>query len=199
MNEVCDTNRLPKNVLETASMIYRNLDGHVEVKGKSVMCMVAATIFMACKQCGVIRTIEEICSEMCIPGEIKPKAKLAAKYYRNIGMAMSQTGTVPVITIDKYISRIANKSRTEPRVARLALDIAKKTSSRNNTDGKPPHGIAAAYLQMSSVLLGYTILPRDIASVAGISETTVRNRSKEILADYKVKIILKPLATTTTT
>jgi transcription initiation factor TFIIB len=32
MGETCDSLNLSKNVLETASMIYRNLDGHVDVK-----------------------------------------------------------------------------------------------------------------------------------------------------------------------
>ncbi|MEK6821672.1 MAG: TFIIB-type zinc ribbon-containing protein, partial [Thermoproteota archaeon] len=36
MGETCDGLNLSRNVLETASMIYRNLDGHVDVKGKSV-------------------------------------------------------------------------------------------------------------------------------------------------------------------
>ena len=61
MGKTCDSLNLSKNVLETASMIYRNLDGHVDVKGKSVVSITAATIYMACKQCDVIRSLEEIC------------------------------------------------------------------------------------------------------------------------------------------
>jgi Transcription initiation factor TFIIIB, Brf1 subunit/Transcription initiation factor TFIIB len=50
MGETCESLNLSKNVLETTSMIYRNLDGHIDVKGKSVVCITAATIYMACKQ-----------------------------------------------------------------------------------------------------------------------------------------------------
>ena len=117
---------LSKNVLETASMIYRNLDGHVEVKGKSVVSITAATIYMACKQCDVVRSLEEICRGICPPKDVKSKTKLAARYYRTMVMEMGQL-TAPVVTMDKYISKIANMTQTEVRVERLALEIAEKT------------------------------------------------------------------------
>ena len=65
IGETCKILALPKNVLETASIIYRNLDGKVEVKGKSVVSISAATIYMACKQCGVVRSLDEICRGVC--------------------------------------------------------------------------------------------------------------------------------------
>ena len=45
-------------------------------------------------------------------------------------------------------------TQTEVRVERLALEIAEKTKDSNIADGKAPNGIAAAYLYVSSVLLG---------------------------------------------
>src|SRR3989338_2201833 len=119
IGETCKVLTLPKNVLETASMIYRNLDGHVDVKGKSVASITAATIYMACKQCDVVRSLEEICRGICAPKDVKSKTKLAAKYYRTMVMEMGQLNA-PVVTMDKYISKIANMTQTEVRVERLA-------------------------------------------------------------------------------
>jgi len=107
MGETCDGLNLSKNVLETASMIYRNLDGHVDVKGKSVVSITAATIYMACKQCAVVRSLEEICRGICPSKDVKSKTKLAARYYRTMVMEMGQVAA-PVVTMDKYISKIAN-------------------------------------------------------------------------------------------
>ncbi len=194
MGETCDGLNLSKNVLETASMIYRNLDGHVDVKGKSVVSITAATIYMACKQCDVIRSLEEICREICPSKDVKSKTKLAARYYRTMIMAMGQF-TVPVVTMDKYISKIANMTQTEVRVERLALEIAEKTKDSSISDGKAPNGIAAAYLYVASVLLGQNVLQRDVSSVAGVTEVTIRNRCKEILTSYKLKITLRPSLT----
>ncbi len=191
MGETCDGLSLSKNVLETASMIYRNLDGHVDVKGKSVVSITAATIYMACKQCEVVRSLEEICRGICPAKDVKSKTKLAARYYRTMVMEMGQF-VAPVVIMDKYISKIANMTQTEVRVERLALEIAEKTKDSSISDGKAPNGIAAAYLYVASVLLGQNVLQRDISSVAGVTEVTIRNRCKEILTCYKLKITLRP-------
>ncbi len=191
MGETCNSLNLSKNVLETASMIYRNLDGHVDVKGKSVVSMTAATIYIACKQCDVVRSLEEICRGICPAKDVKSKTKLAARYYRTMVMEVEQL-SAPVVTMDKYISKIANMTQTEVRVERLALEIAEKTKDSNISDGKAPNGIAAAYLYVSSVLLGQNVLQRDVSSIAGVTEVTIRNRCKEILTCYKLKITLRP-------
>ncbi|MFM9876085.1 MAG: transcription initiation factor IIB [Nitrosarchaeum sp.] len=191
MGETCDSLNLSKNVLETASMIYRNLDGHIDVKGKSVASITVATIYMACKQCDVVRSLEEICRGICAPKDVKSKTKLAAKYFRTMVMEMGQL-SAPIVTMNKYISKIANMTQTEIRVERLALEIAEKTKDSNIADGKAPNGIAAAYLYVASVLLGQNVLQRDVSSIAGVTEVTIRNRCKEILTCYKLKITLRP-------
>lgn len=191
MSETCESLNLPRNVLETASIIYRSLDGQVDVKGKSVNSITAATIYMACKQCNVVRSLEEICAISYTSRELKLKTKLAAKYYRNMVMSMGQV-TAPIVTLDKYISKISNITKTDVRVERLALEIAEKTKDSSIVDGKAPNGIAAAYLYVASVLLGQNILQKDVSSVAGVTEVTIRNRCKEILTRYKLKIVLRP-------
>jgi transcription initiation factor TFIIB len=191
IGETCKTLALSKNVLETASMIYRSLDGKVEVKGKSVVSISAATIYMACKQCEIVRSLDEICRGLCSPKDLKPKTKLAARYYRTMVMELGNS-TAPVITMDKYISKIANLTGTDVRVERLALEISEKTKDRNIADGKAPNGIAAAYLYVASILLGQNVLQRDVSSVAGVTEVTIRNRCKEILTCYKLRVTLRP-------
>ncbi len=191
IGEACNGLALPKNVLETASMIYRNLDEKMDVKGKSVASISAATIYMACKQCDVVRSLDEICQGLCAQKEVKAKAKLAARYYRTMVMEMG-TFTAPVVTMDKYISKIANLTKTDVRVERLALEIAEKTKNNNLADGKAPNGIAAAYLYVASVLLGQNVLQRDVSSIAGVTEVTIRNRCKEILTSYKLNVALRP-------
>ena len=191
IGDICQNISLPKNVLETASIVYRNLDEKIDVKGKSVASISAATIYMACKQCEVVRSLDEICEGSCSPNEIKAKAKLAARYYRTMVMEMG-TANAPVVTMDKYISKIANLTKTDVRVERLALEIAEKTKNSNLADGKAPNGIASAYLYVASVLLGQSVLQRDVSSIAGVTEVTIRNRCKEILTNYRLKITLRP-------
>jgi transcription initiation factor TFIIB len=193
ISETCESSSLPKNVVETASMIYRSLDGkNIEVKGKSVISITVAVVYMACKQCGIVRSLEEICKNVCAPKDVKAKTKLSAKYYRNLVLEIGNV-TTPIVTMDKYISKIANLTRTDVRVERLALEIAAKTETKSITDGKAPNGIASAYLYVSSVLLGQNVLQRDVSSVSGITEVTIRNRVKEILSTHKMTLTLRPI------
>lgn len=192
IGDTCQCLSLPKNVLETASMIYRSLDEKMDVKGKSVASISAATIYMACKQCDVVRSLDEICQGLCAQKEVKVKAKLAARYYRTMVMEMGSF-TAPVVTMDKYISKIANLTKTDVRVQRLALEIADKTKNNNIADGKAPNGIAAAYLYVASVLLGQNVLQRDVSTIAGVTEVTIRNRCKEILTSYRLRVTLRPI------
>ena len=192
VSEICQSCSLPKNVTETASIIYRSLDGkNIQVKGKSVLSISAAVVYMACKRCDVIRSLEEILKEVCHPRDVKSKTKLASRYYRTLVIELD-TVTTPIITMDKYISKIANMTNTDTRIERLSLEIAEKTKDRNIADGKAPNGIAAAYLYIASILLGQSVLQRDISSVSGVTEVTIRNRCKEILTSFKLKIALRP-------
>ncbi len=192
IGETCQSCGLSKNVLETASMIYRSLDGkNIEVKGKSVASISAAVVYMACKQCDVVRSLDEIIRGICTPKDVKSKTRLAARYYRTLVMELG-TSVTPTVTMDKYISKIANVTKTDVRVERLALEIAQKTDDQNLADGKAPNGIAAAYLYVASVLLGQNVLQRDMSSVSGVTEVTIRNRCKEMLTSYKLKVTLRP-------
>jgi transcription initiation factor TFIIB len=191
IGETCQSLSLSRNVIESASMIYRNFEGQFEAKGKSVSCMSAATIYMACKQCDVVRSLDEICKATGSSKDEKMNVKLTAKYYRMLVMELG-SNTAPVVTLDKYISKIANLAKLEVRVERLAAEIAEKTQDHSLADGKAPNGLAAAYLYIASTLLGQSILQRDVSSIAGITEVTIRNRCKEILTVYKMKITLRP-------
>jgi transcription initiation factor TFIIB len=191
IGETCQSLSLPKNVTESASMIYRNFQSQADAKGKSVACMSAATVYMACKQCDVVRSLDEICAATGSTKDEQMNVKLTAKYYRMLVMELGST-TAPTVTLEKYISKIANLAKLEVRVERLAAEIAEKTENHDIADGKAPNGLAAAYLYIASTLLGQSILQRDVSSVAGITEVTIRNRCKEILTVYKIKITLRP-------
>lgn len=194
IGDACKQMTLPEIVLETASKIYRELDGD-SVKGSHIGSMSIAMIYLACQRCDIVRSLEEICRSICDPSEVKKKTKLAAKYYRNMRLNM-ETNPVPTnITMGKYISQISNITKTDARVERLALDIASKTADGRFADGKTPKGIAAAYLYVASILRNQNVLQRDVSSVAHVTEVTIRNRCKDLLTNYRIRIVLAPAHT----
>jgi transcription initiation factor TFIIB len=211
INETCAAMSLPKLLVETAAMLYRNYESMQEAKGKSIACMAAATIYLACKKCRVVRSLDEIVAATGVTEQDRSSVKLASKYYRMMVMEMSafaeeassspqatpempqQQQQVPVtMAIDHYISKLSNMAKIDTKVERLAIDIAHKTDDHMLADGKAPNGLAAAYIYVSSILLGINILQRDVSSLSGVTEVTIRNRCKDMLTGFKLKITVKP-------
>lgn len=235
INETCSAMCLPKILLETAAMIYRNFESRSAAKGKSINSMAAATIYLACKRCSVVRSLEEIVEATGVTQKDRSRLKLASKYYRmmviemgvsteqptqlftsssnsHVPMAQSVVGSdaavsisaiatsavtslpIPVtLAIDHYIAKLANMTKIDAKVERLAIEIAHKSNSHLLADGKSPNGLAAAYIYLAAVLLDVNLLQIDLSSLAGVTEVTIRNRCKDILTSFKLTIKLKPL------
>jgi transcription initiation factor TFIIB len=208
-------------------MLYRNFESNYEAKGKSIACMAAATIYLACKKCLVVRSIEEIVEATGVIDKDRSNVKLASKYYRMMVMEMglftepqrqqqqsqqqnplsqgrprnSSSSHCPAshiqppaiaLAIDHYVSKLANMAKIDTKVERLAIDIAHKTDDHLLADGKSPNGLAAAYIYIASMLLGVNILQRDMSSLAGVTEVTIRNRCKDVLTSFKLTVEVKP-------
>jgi transcription initiation factor TFIIB len=208
INETCAAMSLPKLLVETAAMLYRNYESRQEAKGKSIACMAAATIYLACKKCQVVRSIDEIVDATGVTEQDRSSVKLASKYYRMMVMEMSAFSEeapahevpqqqAPVTTaIDHYISKLSNMAKIDTKVERLAIDIAHKTDDHMLADGKAPNGLAAAYIYVASILLGINILQRDVSSLSGVTEVTIRNRCKDMLTGFKLTVSVRPQART---
>src|ERR687887_2928150 len=212
INETCAAMSLPKLLVETSAVLYRNFESCCEAKGKSIACMAAATIYLACKKCSVVRSLEEIVEATGMTDQDRSSVKLASKYYRMMVMEMgvfteqqsapaaNMPQPAPVqaavsLAIDHYISKLANMSKIDTKVERLAIDIAHKTDDHLLADGKAPNGLAAAYIYIASMLLGVNILQRDVSSLSGVTEVTIRNRCKDILISFKMTVTVRPQQT----
>src|SRR2546428_13440109 len=104
---------------------------------------------MACKQCDVVRSLDEICASTGSTKDEKMNVKLTAKYYRMLVMELGYK-TAPVVTLEKYISKIANLAKFVVRLERLADEIAQKPEDHNIADEKATYGLPHAYLYQSS-------------------------------------------------
>jgi transcription initiation factor TFIIB len=82
-------------------------------------------------------------------------------------------------------------AKIDTKVERLAIDIAHKTNDHLLADGKAPNGLAAAYIYVASILLDVNILQRDVSSLSGVTEVTIRNRCKDILTSFKMTVTVR--------
>lgn len=60
ITKIANNLNLPKSILETASVIYRKAVKERLIRGRSIQGVTAAAIYLACRQCGLARTLEEI-------------------------------------------------------------------------------------------------------------------------------------------
>jgi len=180
ITEVCDNLNLPRNVAETAAHIYRTSVKLKVAKSKSIMGMTAATVYLACRKCGVSRTLKEVARASGI------EKGSVAKYYRLI-LKDVEKEYVPPASVEKHISKLVNIAKIDTRVEHLALLLARSTNDSKISSGKAPAGLAAAYVYMSSVMRGEHLPQREVAEFAEVTEVTVRNRCRELLDNYIIR------------
>jgi transcription initiation factor TFIIB len=104
-----------------------------------------------------------------------------------------ESNYIPPPSVQKFISKLVNKEKINPRVERLALELADRTNESEISSGKTPAGLAAAYVYIASVLSGEHIPQREIAEFAEVTEVTVRNRCREILDKFVIRQRLRTL------
>ena len=173
---------LPRNVRETAAMIYRKAVRQKLIRGRSIEGVTASVLYAACRQCNVPRTLEEISSVANM------RKKEIGRNYRNISRKLGLK-LLPTMPQD-YISRFCSQLKLSNDVQVKTRDILKKAASKELTSGRGPTGLAAASLYIASVLCGERRTQREVAEIAGVTEVTIRNRYKELAAKLDIDIVM---------
>lgn len=173
---------LPKNALETASVIYRRVVRKHLVRGRSIRSVVAATIYMACRQCNVIRSIEATADAANVT------RKDCARSYRVLLRKLE--ADVPPVDRYKYISKIVNHIELSGGTEDIASKVLDRAAELKLTSGKSPSGVAAACIYIASRLTGELRTQGEIARVAKVTEVTIRNRYKELTHELNLQIDL---------
>lgn len=171
---------LPKNILETASVIYRRAIKKRLIRGRSIHNVTAAAIYMSCRQCGVPRTLDEIASSSSL------NKKDIGRSYRF--MVRELEAFVPPSTSRNYAARFSNKLVISGKAEAIAIRILEIAKEMKLTSGRGPTGIAAAATYIATVLTNERKTQREIAEIANVTEVTIRNRYKELLERLFIEV-----------
>lgn len=173
---------LPRSVLETASLLYRGIVRKQLLRGRSVNGVVAASMYLACRQCQVTRTMEEI------GGAARITKKECGRNYRFL-LRRLKTDVPPVdphAYISKFISQLALSGDTES----IALKLLEQAITLKLTSGRGPSGMAAACTYIASLLLSERRTQGALAKVSHVTEVTIRNRYKELVQKLDISVVL---------
>jgi transcription initiation factor TFIIB len=175
LSRLKDRLRLPSHVTEKAAYTYRKAQERGLIRGDTIGSVLAASVYVAARQSGVLRTLDDISEN----SNVKPKQ--AARSYRRIISELDIK--VPLIDPAKYIVKVANSLNFDEKIKRKALELMEKAQRKHILVGKDPISIAASILYIVNLAEGQQNLPRtqaEIAKAAGVTEVTLRNRSKEL-------------------
>ena len=173
---------LPRTVRETAAMIYRKAALRNLIRGRSIESVTAASLYAACRQCHVPRTLDEISQTANMS-----RKEIGRNYRyvsRELGLKLLPT------TPQDYISRFCSELKLSGDVQGKVMEILKEAANAELTSGRGPTGIAAASIYVASILCGERRTQREVSEVAGVTEVTIRNRYKELAERLNIDIIL---------
>ncbi|WP_435097635.1 transcription initiation factor IIB [Halarchaeum sp. P4] len=164
---------LPKEVRETASVIYRRALKEDLLPGRSIEGVATASLYAAARQMQTPRSIDEVATVSRIDDmEFK-------RTYRYIVRELK----LEVAPADpaSYVPRFVSELELNDEVERRARDLLKTAGDKGVTSGKSPVGLAAAAIYAASLLANQKVTQSEVSDVTDVSEVTIRNRYQELL------------------
>jgi transcription initiation factor TFIIB len=126
---------LPDAVFEKAAYIYRKAQQRGLVRGRTISSVLAAVVYIACREMGISKTLKDIVAVSNI------RLKIISKTYRKLLVELNYK--VPVSDPMKCISRVANNTNLSERTKHQALYMMNEVAEKGISVGKDPMGLAA--------------------------------------------------------
>jgi transcription initiation factor TFIIB len=172
LNIMKDKLALSDAIVEKSAYIYRKARTRGLVRGRTTSGIMAAAIYVACREIRTPRTLKDIAAA----GNIRRKA--LAKTYRKLIIELDFK--VPNIDPMKCIVKVANKANLSEKTVRHAISIMSDVTDNEISAGKDPMALAATVLYVSCIKNGENIKQNNISNAAGITGVTLRNRFKDL-------------------
>ena len=161
-------------IVEKTAYIYRKAQEKELVRGRTISSILAAAIYMACREMGAPRSIRDMTEITNV------KSTSISHCYRLLVLELDLK--VPLIDPEKYVAKIANKAKISEKTKRIAIDTMKDIVKKEISAGKNPMGLAATALYLSCLSNSENRTQKEIAEAAGVTEVTIRNRFKDLKA-----------------
>ena len=173
---------LSDSLVEEIAYMYRKVEDKGLVRGRTIRGMLVACVYLACRQGGHPRTLKDVVAKSNI--NRKDIAKNCRLVMRELGI------TSPVVDPMKCIVRVANAAQLSERTTRRAFNMMNELLRKKTlTAGKDPMGLAASILYIASKETGETKNQRSMASAAGVTEVTIRNRIRALVMDLNLATV----------
>lgn len=173
---------LSDTIAERTAFIYRKVEGMGLAKGRTIIGMLAASVYLACRETGTPRTIKDISQSSNI--RCKNLAKSVRLLTNELGIR------VPVFDPMKCIVKVANIAKIDERTKRHAFKMMKELLRRKTASaGKNQMGLAASILYIACKETREVKTQKHMANAAGVSEVTIRNRVRDLVRNLNLPTV----------
>jgi len=164
---------IPKNVTESAALIYRQALEKDIPKSRSIVLTVAACLYLAARQFGLPRTLEEL-AEVAGASRRKEVGGVVRILQRELGLR------VPPSTPLDYVRQLAARLNLPGEVQEDAARMLRAAIAAGITSGKNPIGVAGAAIYLASVRAGMKVNQSEVAQASGTTPVTIRNNCRDL-------------------
>lgn len=197
---MCDNYSLPRKVSDTAKMLYRRTEEEKLLRGKQPEAIVAACLFIACRQCAVPRTFREIVELTNVPKKLIGQCYKALERAFNLTPGATaanpngieqradanETGTgvgAGTTSPEDLMARYCNHLNLPAALQAYCAEVAGRARRRDVGSGRSPVSIASGIIYFTATLFGENVSLREIGTVAGVSEGTIKLVYRLLWAD----------------
>jgi transcription initiation factor TFIIB len=163
---------LSDTVIEKSAYFYRKATRMDLIKGRTISSVLAASVYLACRELETPRTLSEISASSNV------QRKKISRDYRLLVLKFDPK--IPAIDHVRCITRIANKVGVTEKTKRLAIKIMQSVIAMQIAAGKGPMGIAATVLYIACLHAGEIKTQKELSIAAGVTEVTIRNRYSDL-------------------
>src|ERR687893_786710 len=172
MGTVKDKLSLNDPLIEKSAYNYRKaLDKRI-IKGRSIRALVVASVYAACRELNIPRTLDEIANTA------NTDSIFAGKCYRLLVRYMKLH--LPIIDSNAYLAKIANKAKVSELSYRRGLEMLSKIKENPVSHGKDPNALAVAVLYAACLKEGEKVSQAQIAVAGDTSIVTLRKRFQDV-------------------
>jgi transcription initiation factor TFIIB len=185
MSTVSDKLGLTNPVIERAAYYYRKAFDSNLIKGRAIKEMVVASIYAACKEMSVPRTLQEV----SYAGNAEPI--FSGRCYRIMSRKLRISPAV--VDATSYISKIATNAQISQPTYREAVNMLSVAKKNTICHGKDPKAVATAVLYACCLKRQEADINQSkIAAAGDISIVTLRKRLADILKIFPELNYSKP-------
>ena len=172
LDRLSDKVRIPNAVKEKAALIYRRALDKGLVRGRSILAIITAAVYAACRLSQTPRTLKEISAASLA------EEKNVARCYRLLLTELNLK--MPIIDLKRRVPKVASKIGLREKTQQRAIGIIRMAEKKRLVAGKEPMGLVAAALYIACVLEGERRTQKEVAEAARVTEVTVRNRYRDL-------------------